>query len=93
MAAGGASCQMCTATRAEVKDRDLIIQGFPINRKITDAREMFGEIENVESFFALPLDQRFNITHQPISTIDIYSASPLHSYTCVFWWFNLFIYH
>ena len=34
---GGASCQMCIATRAEVKYRDLIIQGFPTsNQKITD---------------------------------------------------------
>ena len=91
--AGGASCQMCTATRADVKDHEFVVQGFPINRKISDARDMFGEIENVESFFALPSDQRFNITQQPISTIDIYSVSPLHSHTCVFRWFNLLIYH
>ena len=54
---------------------------------------MFGEIDEFESFFAFPSDKRFNIIHQPISTIDIYSASPLHSYTCVFRWFNLLIYH
>ena len=29
--AGGASCQLCTATHNELKDRELIIQGFPIN--------------------------------------------------------------
>ena len=35
--AGGASCQMCTATHDDLKDRDLIEDGFPINRTITDA--------------------------------------------------------
>ena len=54
---------------------------------------MFGEMGDIESFFSLPSNQRFNLTHQPISTTDINSASPLHSYTCVFRWFNLLIYH
>ena len=39
------------------------------------SRDMVGEIEVVESFFTLPSDQRINKTNQPISTIDIYSAS------------------
>ena len=43
--------------------------------------------------FALTSDKGFNITHQPISIIDIYSASPLHSNSCVFRWFNFLIYH
>ena len=38
--AGGASCQLCTATHNELKDREIIIQGFPINRYISDALEM-----------------------------------------------------
>ena len=29
---GGASCQLCTAIHGELKDRELIIQGFQINR-------------------------------------------------------------
>ena len=91
--AGGASCQLCTATHKDLKDRELITQGFPINRKISDAIDMFGEMEDIESFFTLPSNERFNLTHQPISTIDINSASPLHSYTCVFRWYNLVIYH
>ena len=81
--AGGASCQMRTATHSDLKDRELVIQGFPINRHITDAIEIFSYIENVE-FFTLPSNDRFNLTHQPMITIDINSASPLHSYTCIF---------
>ena len=55
--AGGASCQLCTATHNELKDRELIIEGFPINRHITDAIQLFGEIEDNESFFFLPSNQ------------------------------------
>ena len=35
--AGGACSQMCSAIHRDLKDRDLVIQGFPINRSITDA--------------------------------------------------------
>ena len=66
---------------------------IPINSIISDAVDMFGEMEDIESFFLLASNQRFNLTHQPISPIDINSASPLHSYTCVFRWFNFLICH
>ena len=92
--AGGASCQLCTATQNELKDRDLVIQGFPINRHISDAIQLFEDLEGSnESFFMLPSNQRFNLTHEPISNINIVPASPLHAYTCIFRWFNLLIYH
>ena len=90
---GGASCQMCTATHKDLKDKVLVVDGFPINRTITDARQLFSDIEDTESFFALPSSERFGLTDIPISTIDINSASPLHSYTCIFRWFNLLVYH
>ena len=64
-----------------------------MNRHITDAVELFGEIEDSDAFFSLPSNERFNLPHQPISSINILAASPLHSYTCVFSWFNLLIYH
>ena len=91
--AGGASCQLCTATHKELKDRDFIVQGYPINRNISDAIQLFGEVEDVDAFFSLPTNQRFNLTHEPLSTINILPASPLHSYTCIFRWFNLLVYH
>ena len=82
--AGGASCLMCTATHKDLKDRELVTDGFPINRTITDAAQIFLEIDDTDSFFALPSNDRFNLTHKPISTINITTASPLHSYTCIF---------
>ena len=44
--AGGACCQLCTATFNQIKDLDLIIQGFPINRHISDALQLLGDLED-----------------------------------------------
>ena len=54
---------------------------------------MFGELEVIESCFSLPSNDRVNLTHEPVSTINITPASPLQSYTCIFRWFNLPVYH
>ena len=81
--AGNENCQLYTVTHTELKDQQLVLQGFP-----TDAIEMFGELEDIESFFSLPSNKRVNLTHEPVSTINITPASPLHYYTCVFRWFN-----
>ena len=91
--AGGASCQMCTATHDDLKDRELIEDGLPINRTITDAIQLFGELEDIKGFLSLPSNERYNLTHQPISKVNIIAASPLHSYTSIFRWFNLLVYH
>lgn len=64
-----------------------------INRTITDAIQLFGELEDIEGVFSLPSSERYNSTHQPISKVNIIAVSPLHSYTCNFKWFNLLVYH
>ena len=89
--AGGASCQMCTTTRADVKDREFVVQGFSINRKISDARQMFGKNENVESFSHFLPTNGSTLPINPFQQST--SVSPLHSNSCVFRWFNLLIYH
>ena len=53
--AGRASCQICSVTRKDLKDSDLVIDAFSINRIIADAAQIFSEIDNAESFFALHL--------------------------------------
>lgn len=90
--AGGANCQLCTAEFKDLKDLDLIHSGYPMNRSISSSKKIFETVDP-EEFLALPSKERFGITHQPISNIDIISASPLHSYTCCFRWFMLVIYH
>ena len=90
--AGGASCQLCTITHAQLKDLNLIRSSFPINRHIQDAISIFNDVDT-EEFLKLDSNSRFGLTHPPTSTIDIIPASPLHSYLCVFRWLMLLIYH
>ena len=90
--AGGAACQLCTATKFNLKDTYFIRNGFPINRTIQSAKQIFEEVD-VGDFLSLPSDQRFGITERFTSHHDILPASPLHSYLRVFSWFMNLIYH
>ena len=90
--AGGAHCQLCTASLKDLKDIEMVRAGFPINRSISDAKELFTLVDKDE-YLSLPSNKRLGLTHEPISDINILSASPLHSYTCVFRWYMLLIYH
>ncbi|KAI6653020.1 Dna-mediated transposase [Oopsacas minuta] len=67
--AGGACCQFCTATFKQIHDPDIIKDGFPINRSIIDLKVLFDEI-NEEEFLSLSSDNRFNVTHRPISDLE-----------------------
>ena len=91
--AGGASCQVCTATHEDLKDRELVEDGFTINRIIIDAIQLFGELDDIDGFFAVPSNERYNQTHQPKSKVNFIAASPIHSYACIFKWFNLLVYY
>ena len=90
---GGASCQLCTANHTQLKNLDLIRNGFPINRFIDAAKELFNDVSSHEQFLKLDSRSRYGLTHPPISDKDILPASPLHSYLCVFRWLMLVIYH
>ena len=67
--AGGASCQLCTTTRAQIKDRDFVLQGYPINRLVSEAIQFFGDIEDNESFFLFP-------SNEPHSQTSVYNQYP-----------------
>ncbi|KAI6657124.1 hypothetical protein LOD99_15920 [Oopsacas minuta] len=90
--AGGANCQMCTATFQLIHDISIVNNGFPMNRTIRDARDVFDEVDE-EEILSLPTNQRSNLLHKPISEKDIISASPLHAYLGTFSWFLLLICH
>ena len=90
--AGGAQCQLCTASLKDLKDIEMVRAGFPINRNISDAMKLFSIVDK-DDYLSLPSNQSLGITHEPISEINIMSASPLHSYTWVFRWYMLLIYH
>ena len=42
--AGGAHCQLCTANFKQLHDFELIREGFPINRSISAAKEIFDSV-------------------------------------------------
>ena len=73
-------------------DLELVRAGFPINRHITDAKVLFTYVYP-EEYLVLPHVDRVGLSHKPLSENNILSDSPLHSYTCVFHWFMLLIYH
>ena len=85
--AGGASCQLCTASFAQIHDISFVNTGYPINRTIHDARALFEEVD--ENEFLSPSTQRLNPTHKPISV----SVSPLHAYLRTFSLFLLLVSH
>ena len=72
---GGANCQMCTATHKDLNDKVLVVDGLPINRTINDARQLFSDIEDTDSFFALPNTESFGLTDITISTRHKFSLS------------------
>ena len=90
--AGGASCQFCTATFKQIHEVDIVKDGFPINRFISDAKILFEEVDE-EKFLSLNTNERFQLTHVPISDKDIVPSSPLHAYLRCFGWFMNLIGH
>ena len=48
---------------------------------------------NEEQFLSLTTDHPFNLTHVPLSDIDIIPSSPLHAYLRCFSWFMHLIGH
>ena len=69
----------------------MVRAGFPINRTIT-AKELFIIVDK-DDYVSIPSSQRLGIAHEPILETNIMATSPLHSYTCVFRWHMLLIYH
>ena len=62
--AGGAACHLCTATKAQLKDKHLIQHGFPINRSIQLAREFFLEVDEDESLARPPKPDSISLINQ-----------------------------
>ena len=87
--AGGAYCQLCTASLKYLKDINMVRAGFPIYRTISDAKELFPIVDR-DDYLSLTSSLRLGITNEPISERNI-MARPLRSYTCVFRWHMLLI--
>ena len=90
--AGGAHSQLSTSNFKELKDLEMVRDWFPINRQISDSIGLLNFVDR-EEYLSLPSSDRLGITHEPVWNKNILPASPLQSYTCVFRWYMLLIYH
>ena len=87
--AGGAHCQLCTANLRELKDLEMVRAGFPINRQILDAKELFTFVDKDE-YLSLPSSQRLGITHEPVSDkifyrLRLYTVTHVYLYGLCSW--------
>ena len=83
---------MCTASKSQLKDLYFVRTGYPINRTISSAKQIFDEVD-LEEFLSRPSEQRFQITEKFTSEHDILPASPLHCMLRVFGRFMTLFYH
>ena len=83
--AGGSSQQFCTVTLKQIHDVNIFNYGFPINGFISDTKVLFKEL-NEEQFLSLTTEQRFILTHIPLSDINIVPSSLLQAYLRCFSW-------
>ena len=75
--AGGAVCHLCTATMSQINDKEFITQGYPINRSIELAKQLFEEVDEKEFFQAKDLISR--ITLLQIERFTSFSFASIHS--------------
>ena len=96
----GAQCTMCTCSEKDCKNPDLIKEGFPMNRKITDLVQLFEELEKdpnkPDTLLSKPGDQpiRKGLKQKPqVSSDDLLTNFPvLHSYLRVLDYFENLVY-
>ena len=50
---GGTSCQLCTVSHKQLKDLDLISDGFPIHRFIHIAIDIFNDVIHLRNCIIL----------------------------------------
>ena len=81
---GGAPCQMCIENKEDFHDLELVRAVYPISRTVSDAIELSIFVDKDE-FLNLTSTKRLGITHELVAEKDIIPASPIHSYTCIFY--------
>ena len=81
--AGGASCQLCTTSKSQLKYLYFIRNGYPKNITIFSTKQILEEL-NVDEFLSPTSELRFQITENFTSDDEILPASPLHSMLRVF---------
>ena len=90
---GGAPCIACKANRSDINNIAKVVCGFPLDCSIEDIKETILQLtSDGKDLMSYKTSQRFGITHEPASDIDVVPASPLHSYLRILDWFLNLIY-
>ena len=79
---GGAYCDLCTFSKDQCIDVDLITAGFNINREIETLHEIFTDLEQEDGTVLKrrnDYDVRQGVTHKPIATNSVKSSQVLHA--------------
>lgn len=91
---GGAFCCLCTNSKEQCKDKDLIKSGFKIDRTLEDTlqiceKELHLDRNRKVGDYAV----RKGVTQDPITTEDINNLHPLHNLLRCFGWIFKICYH
>ncbi|KAI6661839.1 hypothetical protein LOD99_9791 [Oopsacas minuta] len=76
----------------EITEKGLELTSGFCEVEIQHLKVLFDEV-NEEEFLSLSSVNRFNVTHRPISDLEIIPSSPLHAYLRCFGWFLHLINH
>ena len=91
---GGAFCCLCTNSKDQCMDKELIKSGFAIDRALEDTLEICeNELHLEQNRKKGDYDTRKGVTEEPITTEDINNMHPLHNLLRCFGWIFKICYH
>ena len=91
---GGAFCCLCTNSKDQCMDKELIKSGFAIDRALEDTLEICeNELHLEQNRKKGDYDTRKGVTQEPITTEDINNMHPLHNLLRCFGWIFKICYH
>ena len=84
---GGAPCICCKANRHDINNISKVKCGFPMDCTISDIKQTIIQLTSGgRELMTYKSNERFGITHEPASDIDVVPAAPLHSYLRILDW-------
>ena len=91
---GGAFCCLCTKSKEQCHDVDIISSGFKVDRSLDDTLDICeNNLHLEENRKKEDYDVRRGVTQEPITTEDINNMHPLHNLLRCFGWIFKICYH
>ena len=91
---GGAFCCLCTNSKDQCMDKELIKSGFAIDRTLEDTLQICeNQLHLEENRKTGDYDTRKGVTQEPITSENINNMHPLHNLLRCFGWIFKICYH